>query len=398
MRKMIFLPLAVFAAVAAPASSKAQNPVEEEAPPTATSWWRSFGDAQLAELVDRALASGLTVDIAAARLEQALAAARTTRASLLPSVGFGATAGAIRQSLEDPVIRPFSRFPGFQRDVERYDARLNAAWEIDLFGAKPRLRSARASAAAALADTEAARVSLAADTAIGYLNLRELQRRVEIARLRAASLDRQRTAIRLRVAAGTVARLDLDRLEGEVEAANASVPVLQALLAGEEARLGVLVADRELVRRIAATPPPADPISAIPSELEQVQVTLERRPDVVAAERRLAAFGANVAVAKSARWPRLSLSGLIATIATAPASLFTGAATALQGQGGVTGTLFDFGRIDAAIAEAKGAQREALAAYRLTLLRAQAEVDTAAAEFARRREEAADRLCKPSRA
>lgn len=340
----------------------------------------------MAALVDKALADSPTIEQAAARLDRARAAARATRAALLPNLQASGGAATIRQSLEDPIIRPFAGFPGFQRDIERYDATLSASWELDLFGAGPRRKAARAAVAAAQADLAAARVVIAADTSTAYLNVRELQERLAIARLRLGNLDRQRDALRLRAAAGAVARLDLDRFDGEVEAASATVPALESLLAAEVARLGVLVGDAEAVKGVLATRPgPRVPSSA---SVDVIQVEVGRRPDVVAAEARLAAADAGIAAAKAQRFPKLSLGGLLATVASAPSALLTAAATAAQGSGRLSLPLLDFGRIDAAIANARGARREALAGYRQTLLQAAADVEVATVTLARRRAEA----------
>lgn len=387
MRNLI--PLLLLPAIMVAEPSPAQVPDVSQRPEAAPSpWWRAFGDPLIDQAVTRALDAGLDVEIASARLDQAAASARATRASLLPAIGAGASAAAIRQSLEDPQIRPFAGFPGFQRDVERYDVRATASWEIDLFGAAPKRRAARASVQAAQSDVAAARVAVAADTAAACLNIRELQQRITIAKARAASLERQRQAIRLRVDAGVVAPLELDRLTGATEGAQATIPVLEALFAGEVARLGVLIGDAATARSLSALPSPERPILPTGPALGGLEVTLSGRPDVLAAERRLAVADAGISIARAQRWPKLSLAGLIATVATAPAALFTGTATAAQGQGGLGMTLFDFGRVDAAIAQAKGQRREALATYRLSVLRAGAEVETATATLARRTAEA----------
>lgn len=340
----------------------------------------------MAALVDKALIDSPTMEQAAARLDRARAAARATRAALLPNIQLGGGVTAIRQSLEDPVIRPFAGFPGFQRDVERYDATLSASWELDLFGAGPRRKIARATVVAAQADVAATRVIIAAETATAYFNVRELQERLAIARLRVGSLDRQRDALGLRAAAGSVARLDLDRFEGEAEAASAAVPAIEALLAAETARLGVLIGDAEAARTL----PTNSSFSRVPffASLEAVDVEIGRRPDVVAAQARLAAADAGIATAQALRFPKLSLGGLLATIASGPSALFTVAATSAQGSGRLSLPLLDFGRIDAAIADAQGARREALAGYRQTLLQAAADVEVATVTLARRRLEA----------
>jgi NodT family efflux transporter outer membrane factor (OMF) lipoprotein len=358
--------------------------------PAPDSWWRAFNDPVLSALVELAISESPSIEQAAARFDRARAGARATRASLLPQIGAGAGATAIRQSLEDPVIRPFASFPGFQRDIARYEANLSASWEIDLFGTAPRLRASRASASAAQADLAGVRIAVAGETAAAFLNVRELQARIVIAQRRTATLDRERAALGLRVAAGTLAPIDFDRVEGEAESAAAVLPMLEALLASEIARLGVLVGDADAARTAADMP--LQETEAPYAFADGLQIGIGQRPDVVAAQARLTAADADVEVAKSQRWPKLSLGALLATVAAGPASLFMASSTAARGGASVVMPLLDFGRIDAAIADARGARREALAIYRQALLQAAADVEVATETLARRRVEAERQL------
>lgn len=355
-------------------------------------WWQAFGDPALTAVIERALVGSPTIEAAGARLDQARAAARTTRASLLPSLSASGSAAALRQSLDDPQIRPFAGAPGFLRDIERYELGLRASWEIDLFGAKPRLRSARARAVGADADLAAARVAVVADVASTYFSIIELRERVAIGRARVASLERQSTALRMRVAQGVVAPLEQDRFEGEAGAARAAVPLLEIALAGEQARLGVL-AGIDSAAEIAAFVPATSrlPAFAQTEAPKGLAFSVANRPDVVAAAARAAASEADVSTARSQRYPRLSLGGLLATIVAGPASLFTSRSVAGQGFAGLSLNLFDFGRIDAEIAAASGRRREALAEYRATVLRAASEQRVAADTLALRQAEARER-------
>ncbi|MFN3613224.1 MAG: TolC family protein, partial [Rubrimonas sp.] len=308
------------------------------------------------------------------------------RAGLLPQLGASASAAAARQSLEDPAIRPFASFPGFARDIERFDVSLAASWEIDLFGAAPRSRAARASARAAAADLAAMRVAVAAETATAWIDILELQARQALAEERLDTLRRQRDALRLRAGAGTLARLDLDRFEAETEAAAAAPLILSALATAQAERLGVLIADAAFARELAAQRHAFGGRGTMET-LDTAAISLADRPDVVAAGHRLAAADAGLAASRAQRLPRVQLGGVLATIAASPAALFSAPALARQAGAALSLPLFDFGRIDAAIADAKGAQRGALAAYRQTLLQAAAEVEANAALLAARRAE-----------
>jgi len=387
------LPVIVLSLPAAVASSApAPTPATISAISQSSSWWTAFGDPALTAVIERALTGSPTIEAATARLDQARAAARSTRASLLPSLSASGSAAAQRQSLDDPQIRPFVSAPGFVRDVERYKLGLRASWEIDLFGAKPRLRSARARTVAADADFAAARVAVVADTATAYFAVIELRERVAISRARAASLERQSAALRLRVAQGVIAQVELDRFEGEAGAARAAVSLLEIELAGERARLGVL-AGVDTAPEVATLVPETArlPTSSEPIAPDGLSFTLANRPDVVASAARAAASDADVSTANSRRYPRLSLGGLLATIVAGPAALFTSSSIAGQGFAGLSLNLFDSGRIDAEIAAARGRRREALADYRATLLRAAAEQRVAADTLVLRRIESRER-------
>jgi NodT family efflux transporter outer membrane factor (OMF) lipoprotein len=386
--KFLLLPLAALAtATAAFAAPAAPAPSFSAAATAPTGWWHSLGDGDLALLVDKALAANLDIEQAAARLDRAGAAAAAVRASLLPNSNLGASAAAVRQSLEDPAIRPFANIPGFPRNVERYDVGLSASWEIDLFGSAPRRRGARASTEAAAADLAAARVAVAAETASAWLSVRELQlRRANIA-AQLTALDKQADIARRQLAAGTTAAIDVDRITAERAGQQAAFHTLDGLVAAEIERLGVLIADAATARALAERRK-ADPALPVVPDIAQLSVTLAERPDVVAAERRLVAADAALATAKSERLPRISLSGLLATVASGPAALFTAAAQSARGSGLISMPFLDFGRIEAGIDDARGGRRAALAAWQQTTMQAAADVERSAALLASSRAEA----------
>ena len=382
--------LTLAALVAAPAA-EAATPVPAKAPATTGSrWWHQLGDPDLAELVERALAGNLDIEQAAARLDRAAAASRSVSAALLPNLGASGSAAAVRQSLADPAIRPFATLPGFPREQERFSAALTASWEIDLFGGGARRRGARATAEAAAAELEAARVVVAAETATSWLTVRELQARRLNLRAQLDALDAQARIIARRVAAGTRPPLDADRIAAERAGQAATAAVLDGRIAAEVERLGVLIANPAVARALAEQRAGV-PAPAAPADVDDLPVSIEARPDVVAAELRLAAADAAVAAARSLRFPRLSLGGLLASVAFAPSALFTGAAQSAQGNAGISLPLLDFGRIDAEIADARGSRRAAWAGLRKVALDAAADVTRSAAILSSRRQDQAAR-------
>lgn len=377
MQRSILAPLAALATVMLAVPARAADPVPAATP---AGWWQLFGDATLTRLVERALASNQAIEQVAARLDQANAAARAVRASQRPNIGGTASAAALRQSLEDPAIRPFASLPGFPRDQERYSAGLSASWEIDLFGGSAKRRSAAAQAQAAAADLAAARVAIAAETATRWLTIRELQAQRRALALIRDAFAREEAAITAAVAAGTAPAAAADRLRAGRAGQAALVADADGAIAAEIEALGVLIGDAQQARADAASHRDTPYAPAIPA-IEALPITLAARPDVIAADRRLVAADATLAATRASRFPRIALGGLLATIATGPAALFTGASIAQQGSAAISLPLLDFGRIDAAIADARGNRRAALAAARAASLAAAADVASAAARL-----------------
>jgi NodT family efflux transporter outer membrane factor (OMF) lipoprotein len=350
-------------------------------------WWTGFGDPTLDRLVDDALVQNLDIAAAAARVDQARAVARAAGAALLPEVDLGASAEQDRQSLRTPVGSVSNQL-GLPRSYSLYQLGPQASWELDLFGRLRRFpTAARADRASAEADADAVRLSIAAETADAYLQLRGLQARLDVA-TRQLDTERQLVAlVRQQTEQGIVADRELNRVMGESQGIEASLAPLRAAIAGQINRLAVLTgrqagtADDGLtsVRSIPLAPDPSG--STYPAEL------MRRRPDLVAAERRLAAANARIGVAVADYYPHISLSGLLGVASIGTAGLFTGEALQARGGGALRWRLFDFGRVDAEVAQARGHRAEALAQYRGSVLRATEDVETALARLGEGRTE-----------
>jgi len=341
-------------------------------------WWSRFGDPLLTSLVAEALDGNLDIAQAAARLSQARASLRSADAALLPSASIAGSAAAAHQSLDTPLGRLANATPGFDRDGEQYDLGLGAAWEIDLFGGLRRGQEAvRAEYQASQAGVAATRLSVAAQVADSYIVIRTLQARLAVAQDQSRTQQRLVDIVRLQYQKGVAAELQLRQAEGALAQVQAGIPVLQAGLEAAMNALDVLVGTQPGTHRaalLALAPIPAAPAL---SDMGTPADLLRRRPDLIVAERRLAASNARVGVAVAEYFPKFSLSGLIGTATTAAGSLFSGSATQAQGALGLRWRLFDFGRVEADINAAKGANAEALAAYRLAVLRASEDVENA---------------------
>lgn len=350
-------------------------------------WWTRFGDPVLNRLTDDALAQNMDVAAAAARVDQARAAAQASGATLLPRADLAASAERVRQSLRTPVGAVGNQL-GLSRNYSLYQLAPQASWEIDLFGGLRRGREAsRAEYASAAADADAVRLSIAAETADAYLQLRGLQARYDVASRQLETERRLIALVRQQAGQGTVADRELNRVLGESQGIEAGLAPLRAAIAGQVNRLDVLAgrqagSDPDMVKVAGAIPNAPDPSgSAVPSEL------MRRRPDIAAAQQRLAAASARIAVAVSDYYPHLTLSGLLGFASIGTGGLFTGSGLQASGGAGIRWRLFDFGRVDAEVAQARGRQAEALARFRGSVLKATEDVETALTRLAEGRVE-----------
>jgi NodT family efflux transporter outer membrane factor (OMF) lipoprotein len=312
-------------------------------------------------------------------------------AALLPSGNVSGQAARAYQSVETPLGQVLNSTPGFDRYGNTYEANLGVSWELDLFGGLRRGQEAAfAEYQASEAGTAATRLAVAAQTADIYITLRGLQARLDVARQQVKTQQELLSTIKLLYGKGLVAELQVRQAEGALAQVRASVPVLETGLDVAMNALDVMLGlppgthraelsetgDIPAAPQIAATGSPGD--------------LLRRRPDLIVAERRLAASSARIGVAIAEYYPKLSLSGLIGSATSmSGGNLFTSGASQAAGVLGLRWRLFDFGRINAQIELAKGQEAEMLAAYRLAVLRASEDVENALSALVKREEQAA---------
>lgn len=356
-----------------------------------TAWWRQFDDPMLARFVSKAIAQNLDLAQATARVAQARAGLGAANAALLPSAQVRGQAARAYQSVETPLGQVLNATPGYDRWGNDYEANLEASWELDLFGGLRRGREAAiADLQAADAAAMATQLAVAAQTADTYIVIRSLQARLEIARRQVRTQQDLVAKVGLLHERGLAARYQVQQADGALAQVQATVPVLQAGLDAAMNALDVMLgeppgthrSELEVSAPIPATPRIADMGS--PADL------LQRRPDLIAAERRLAAANARIGVAIAEYYPKFSLSGLLGSATTiSSGNLFSSGASQSAGVLGLRWRLFDFGRINAQIDLAKGQEAQALAAYRLAVLHATEDVENAFSALLRRAEQTA---------
>jgi NodT family efflux transporter outer membrane factor (OMF) lipoprotein len=354
-------------------------------------WWTGFGDPQLTRFITLALEQNLDLAQASARVAQARAGLGAANAALLPYGGVSGQATRAHQSVETPLGKVLNSTPHFDRYGNAYEANLGASWELDVFGGLRRGREAAlAEYQASEAGEAATRLAVAAQTADIYISIRGLQTRLGIARRQVKTQQELLALINLLYDKGLAAELQVRQIEGALAQVRASVPLLETGLDAAMNALDVMLASPPGTHRAelaeAATIPVAPQIAATGSPAD----LLRRRPDLIVAERRLAASNARIGAAIAEYYPKLSLSGLIGSATSVSAgNLFKSPAAQSAGVLGLRWRLFDFGRINAQIDLAKGQEAEMLATYRLAVLHATEDVENAFTALVKREEQAA---------
>lgn len=356
-------------------------------PPAATAgWWQGFDDPVLTAIVAKALADNLDLAQVVARVGQSRALVGLSTAALLPAGEISGQSVRFHQSLRSQLGQILdASAPDFDRNGSYNELNLGASWELDLFGGRRRAReAAMAELQAAEAGADAARLTVAAQVADTYLLVRGLQRRLAIAQAQISTTRQLVALVQRQFDAGVAAELQLRQAEGALSQVAASVPVLEAGLDVAMNALDVAAGSQPGSHRALLMPVAPLPVAPAITDVGGPVDLLRRRPDLVLAERRLAAANARIGVAVAEYYPKFSLGGLIGTATTGTSALFTSDANQASGVLGLRWRLFDFGRIDAAIQASRGQQAEALAAYRLAALHASEDVENAIATLLRR--------------
>ncbi|MDE2456369.1 MAG: efflux transporter outer membrane subunit, partial [Burkholderiales bacterium] len=353
-------------------------------------WWKLYGDAELDALVEQADRSNQNLRVAEAQLRQARAVAAGARAAGLPSLGY-----SLAESRQRAVGSN-----GISVLGDSHNGGVQAGWEADFWGRIRRTaEAAGASAQASAADLAAARLALQAALVNDYLQLRIADRQIDLYRRTLEGYRKALALTRSQFKAGVVTRSDVALAEATLSAAQAQAVDLDLTRRQLEHAIAVLQGKTPAEFALAARPPgselPAPPQIplALPSQL------LERRPDIAAAERRVAAANANIGVAQAAYYPRVTLAASYGDAGphlgdwlAAPFRVWALGAT-------LAGSIFDGGQRDAQVEQARAAFDAAAAAYRQTVLGGFQEVEdnlAALGELARERAEQ-DRAVRASR-
>ncbi|MCM8566693.1 efflux transporter outer membrane subunit [Thauera linaloolentis] len=381
-----FLPCAVVAVVLAACATQPYAPASGDLPTVPAAWteapdaapvaggerlaywWRHFGDAELSALVDLALERNNDVRSARAALRQARAQRAVSAAGLQPTLDF---AGSAQRARTDS-----------QPADNQFQVGVDAAWEVDLAGGqRAGLAAAEADLLASAASLDDTRVSIAAEVALAYIDLRGNQQRLAVARANLANQEETLQITRWREQAGLVTQLEVEQARTSVEQTRSSLSSLESAVAQTLNSLAVLCAQTpgDLRARLldasggalAAMPRPADTLAvSLPAD------TLRQRPDVRAAGLRVEAARARVDEAQAARYPSLRLTGSLGLSALTLGALDSaGVASSLLASVGLP--LFDGGARAAQVEVRDAALEQTYHAYGAAVLTALGEIESA---------------------
>jgi len=348
-----------------------QAPTAPNAVPAAeqhlAQWWTAFNDPQLTSLVERSMQANLDLRLAQSRIRQARAVMGIAGADLGPTVD---TSASYQRS------RTPSSGGGMTGSLYRMG--FDASWEIDLFGGIRRgIEAAGADLDAALESRSDLLVSLSAEVANNYLNLRSLQQRLAIARENLKAQEHTAELTRQRFKVGFVSKLDVVRAEALAATTAGQIPLFEAQLRQTIYSLGLLLGGEPATLLAELTPDAALPAAlatvptGLPSEL------LLRRPDIRRAEARIHAATARIGVAKADLFPKFTIAGALGLQNTTLSSTLNRASTAWSIGPSLNWPLFDMGRSRANLELKKAIQEEELLAYEQTVLGALREVENA---------------------
>jgi len=337
-------------------------------PQSLAQWWSVLNDPLLTDLVERAVRGNLDLKQAEARIREARARRGIARANQFPTLD--ATGSA--------QLRRSSASTGTGKESDFFSLGFDSAWELDLFGGIRRsVEAADADIDARIESFRDVMVSLTAEVAFNYVEVRSFQTRLSIALAHQDAQAETHEIVRARFNAGLTSLLDVEQADFNLQQTRSQIPALRSGLEQAKNRLSVLLGESpgHLSKMLSVTKP--IPVSSIQVVLGIPAETLRRRPDVRAVERALAAQSARVGVATADLYPRFTLLGSIGLESFSSGSLFQSDSRAFLLGPSLHWPIFNAGAIRRNIAVQTALQEQALIAYEATVLRVLQEVENA---------------------
>ena len=341
-------------------------------------WWQQFDDPTLNKLVTQSLAGNRELRVAFARLRAARAIRDDVSNDAMPTITSRASSNLGKGQVPGQTEK--------RVNSERYDLGLDMAWEIDLFGRIQRqLEASDANEQVAAADLYQLQVTMIAELVDAYGELRGAQLRERIALANLKNQQDSKTITESLRDAGVGDQLDVMRADARLAAVEASVPQLQAEQVRQRNRIATLLGERPDALSVDLSP------ANLPAIAKALNIgnpgdLLQRRPDIMSAERKLAAATARIGVAKADLFPRVSLSGFLGFTAGRGSQIGSAAANAWALGPSITWPAFDLGSVRARLRGAGAEADGALANYEQHVLLALEESENAFSDYGKRQQ------------
>lgn len=361
--------------LSAPASEDSSAKASEQA------WWKQLRDPALDELIAKAMQGNIDLQVAQSRIDQSRAQIQAAMSALLPLGNLSATSErqANRIAFPGPInlSKPFNTFQtGF-----------DASWELDLFGKSRReIESREATLEASEASAADMRVSLLAEVARTYIDIRQYQAQLALAESTLNAYDRTAGIAKKRYKSGEIAGLDVTQAQAQSEQAKAQIPYYQNLIQSAELSMDVLLGEQPgATHAITAAPAPI-PTPEPELVLNTPAKAIAARPDIRISERNLASATAQRGVAIAQFFPDISLSGFAGLLNVDAGNLAQGGSKSWSGRGNILLPILNYGTLSANLETASAKQREALATYRKNIIAALSDVERALSAYTRQQE------------
>jgi multidrug efflux system outer membrane protein len=343
-------------------------------------FWKAFNDEQLNDMIEQALAANHDIRIATARLREARALRGEAKLDFAPTVT--GSAGYTKARASDRQLAPAPTTADREQDF--YDSGFDAFWELDFFGrVRRQVEASSAEVQSAEAGVYATQVSVTAEVARNYFELRGAQEQLAVARRNA---DNQGETVRItqaRLDAGRGTQLDASRAQAQLSATLATIPDLEAGVTRSMLRLGVLIGQSPEALLPQLSAPRALPTLPVAQNIGTPELLLRRRPDIRVAERDLAAATAKIGVAVGDLFPRITFLGHWGFDAVNSGDLGNAGSESYSFGPSISWAAFDLGRVRQRITQREAATDRALATYQKTVLQALEETDASLTAYSK---------------
>ncbi|WP_434779610.1 efflux transporter outer membrane subunit [Neisseria sp. Ec49-e6-T10] len=335
-------------------------------------WWQNFNDPHLNKLIELALQENLNVQSAQSKLREARAQQSATFANNFPSI----TASSSGQESRNKPNHEMATHS------QSYQAGFDASWEIDIFGGRRRSdEAARANTQAVAADLDDVKVSLIAEVATNYFNLKNSVRQQQIAELNIQSRKKTLALVQSQQKAGLVSVLEVRQAQSSLAQIESSLPDIQQQIEVNKISLGILL--NKTQAQLEPYLPEKYTIEKVKPEiaLSFPADVLRQRPDIKATERRLAMQTAQIGVAVAEKYPKFNLSGNLGLRALTGSGLFDADTVVSSLLGSISAPIFNAGRINQNIVIQTERQKQAILSYQAALLQGLADVEKALSAY-----------------